>query len=105
MSSADAAFYGGLFSAAVFLAAAVTVGWIGGGWILDAADDGRGAKRALHRVLRRLAAVGCLLIVGMIFGAWPLAGGLIMVVGSGAGLVARSAIEGAKRHRPERRLT
>ena len=94
MTAADAAFYSEALSATVFLAAALGVGWICGGWILQsAADQGMETRWALRRTLRRLAVVGCLLIAGMALGAWPLAGGLIIVVGGAAGLIARNFVQ------------
>ncbi len=93
LTAADAGVYAGAFSASVFLAAALAVGWICGGWILEAAaDQDMETNAALRQTLRQLAVAGCLLIALMTLGAWPLAGGLIMVVGAGAGLIARNAI-------------
>ena len=85
----------GVFVAAAFLAASMVVGWICGGWILQSQDSMPVASaHPLSNFLWQLAFIGAVLLAGIAAGAWPLLGGLILVVGAGIGSVARLGWEG-----------
>ena len=94
VSVADAAFYGGLISGIAVFAAALIVGWICGGLLMQ---RGGCEARNARGFLRRLALVGSLTVVCTAFGAYPLAGALIMAIGCAGGFVGRRTLSRARR--------
>ena len=81
-----------------FLAAALVVGWMCGGWMLESryapSGGGDSARHPLGSFLSQLVLVGIVLLLGIALGAWPLMGGLLMVAGAAIGSVARLGHEG-----------
>jgi hypothetical protein len=91
----EGSLFAGILFAIPCLAAATTVGWICGGWVLRSdAYSAAVPGHPLSSFLRQLALVGALLLSGMALGAWPLAGGLILVAGAAIGSLARLGREG-----------
>jgi hypothetical protein len=88
LSAVDSAFYGGLISGIAVFAAALVVGWICGGLLMESDCEVRNTRCFLWR----LAVAGGVSILCIGLGAYPLAGTLIMTLGCAAGLVGRRAL-------------